>query len=390
MTMTDLLPSVTARSTKGRVPVFRPLLKGEEFPVKFTSAKIVCAVGAHEAATLSCTSTELTTTDGLTNKPISFLYGQAPRTETFCGYIVDVGETRAGQGSISFDLQVLGVTQPMQVGQPRFWTNRTIPSAVEATAFSSKLGFDGHTHPFVWRSLAQTSESDWTYVTQLVDRIGWGIFNRYGVVMCYDPLKLFQDQGVYASLVSSQDQDFDPTADRRLIEFNPTEASDLIPQTLGHKLAYFTDAGQVQVLKEIGDFQKYVFVSNRVIRNAEEAELYADSSSETDKWKQMALARMWGDADIYPGMCIDVVTTNARYLRQKFDGRWLVTGTTHSMDAQQYQTMLLLRRPGSSTVVTQNPYQGFWTTAKRPRPTLSIINDEWVSSWTNSYAGSVL
>jgi hypothetical protein len=390
MTMTDLLPSVTARSTRGRVPIFRPLLNGEEFLVSFTGAKVICAIGSHDTASLSCKSSELTTTDGLLNKPLSFLYGQAPRTETFCGYIVDVGETQAGQGNITFDIQVFGVTQPMQVGQPRFWVNRTIPSALESVVSSHKLGFHYHNHDFTWRALAQTSESDWSLGNTLVNRLNWGLFNRYGVVMCYDPLKLLQDQGVYASLVSGKDQDFDPIADRRLIEFNPTETSDLVPKTLGHKLAYFTDSGQVQIVKEIGSFQKYTFSSSKVIRNAEEANLYVDTRSEIDSWKQSALARMWGDADIYPGMCVEVTTSNARYLRQKFDGRWLVVGTTHSMDAQQYQTMLALRRPGGSTVVTQSPYQSFWTAAQRPRPTLSIVNDEWVSSWANPYVGSVL
>ena len=390
MTLTDLLPNATARSTRGRVPVFRPLLNGEEFPVSFTSAKIQCVVGTHDTAQFSCTSSELTTTDGMLNKPFSFLYGQAPRTETFCGYITSVGETRAGQGNISFDFEVYGVTQPMQVGQPRFWTNRTTPLAIQSVVHANKLGYDYHDHDFRWKALAQTSESDWRFIALLAAKVNYGIFNRYGVVLCYDPLKLLQDQGAYATLVSSQDQDFDPIADRRLIEFAPSEASDLVPKTLGSKIAYFTDNNQVQVVKEEGTFQKYKFITDKVVRNAQEADLYTDSTSDSESWKQVALARMWGDADVYPGMCVEIATTNTRYLRQKFDGRWLVTGATHSMDKQQYQTLLALRRPSNKTVVSQSPYQSFWVTAKRPRPTLSIINDEWVSSWADPYAGSVL
>ena len=50
-------------------------------------------------------------TDGILDSTLSFFFGQAPRTELFCGYIVNVKEDEAGQGNLTFTLSVFGATQ---------------------------------------------------------------------------------------------------------------------------------------------------------------------------------------------------------------------------------------------------------------------------------------
>lgn len=390
MSMTDLLSQPDARSTKGRVPIFRPMLRGEEFDVTFQEAGIQMGEGAHDTAIVQCQSSTLTTTDGMLNSPISFYWGQAPRTELFCGYIVGVGVTKAGEGSLSFGLIILGVTKVMQEGKPRYWTNRTVPSAVTTLAYSNNLGVHTHQHDFVWGSMAQTDQSDWQMLDIQVGRLGWSTFNRYGVILAYDALQLFQDSGSYCTLQSSQDQDFDPTAERRLIEFNPSEDSDENPDSMGTKVAYFTDRNDVQVTKQAGDHNRFKFITQWVLRNADEATLYANApSSKPGSWDQRAMARIWGDSDIYPGLCVDVVTTNNTYLRNKYDGRWLVTSVQHKMDRQSFQTQLAMARPASDTRVSQEAYRPFWTVAGRPHPVMSLVDGVWTSSWTDPRVQSV-
>lgn len=391
MSMTDMMSKPDARSTKGRVPIFRPLLNGEEFPVTFEEAGISLSSSSHDTVIAQCSSTTLTTVDGMLNSAISFFWGQAPRTELFCGYIVGVGVTKSGEGSLSFGLIILGVTKVMQEGKPRYWVNRTVPYAVMMLAYSNNLGVHTHDHPFVWGSMAQTEQSDWQMLDIQASRLGWGIFNRYGVILAYDPLLLIRDSGSYCTLVSSQDQDFDPTANRRLIEFNPDERSDENPDSMGTKVAYFTDRNDVQVTKQLGDHTKYKFVTQWVLRNGEEAAIYANAaSSKMGGWDQTATARIWGDSDIYPGMCVDVITTNNLYLRNKYDGRWLVRSLQHKMDRSQFQTQLDLVRPSNSIQVSQEPYRSFWAIAGRPRPGLSLVDGVWTSSWTDPRVQSVL
>ena len=109
-----------------------------------------------------------------------------------------------------------------------------------------------------------------------------------------------------------------------------------------------------------------------------------------DDWKQHAEARIWGDADLLPGMTVDVHTANRAYYRQKYDGRWLIQSVQHKMDVQQFQTNLRLARPGSDTPITQAAYTSFWTQDSKARPTLSLQDGMWVSSWTDPRLRDVL
>ena len=119
-----------------------------------------------------------------------------------------------------------------------------------------------------------------------------------------------------------------------------------------------------------------------------------------DRWKQYAIARIWGDADIYPGMCVEVITTNKAYLRTKYDGKWMVRQTSHNMDRQSYQTLLSLARPSGTAQVTTPSYVPFWQEPanSRPKPYLTLVSTDtsnmsststsdgdaqWVSTWSD-------
>ena len=110
---------------------------------------------------------------------------------------MDVKEDKAQGGtvSLSFTMSVLGPTKVMFEGTPKFWSNKSVPSAVRDLAAKNQLGYTGHDHIHLWSALAQTRESDCTIILAFAKRIGWQIYNRYGVVMCYDPVKLFNESG---------------------------------------------------------------------------------------------------------------------------------------------------------------------------------------------------
>ena len=390
MSLTDLGQSPTFRSTKGRVPVFNPMLNGAEFEVTVTDATVTLSEKKHDTAKLTCLSNVLTDTDGILDSPISFFYGQAPRTELFTGYVVDVGEAQTGEGSLTFGLEILGPTKVMQTVTPRFWYRKSAPDVARDLAHLNGLGYVGHSPSYIWHTLSQTDESDWMVTVNAANRLGWSVFHRYGVVMCYDPVRLFTESGAYARLISAQDHDFQAESDRRLIDFHPTEISSANPERMGGKVAYFTENGQVQVATQPGEFTKFRFYSSFVIRTATDAEVYLNAlSTRMDSWKQLAVARIWGDADILPGMCIDIFTRNPRYTKKdQFNGRWIVRATKHVMDRSQYQTQLSLSRPLATQQTTSDPYQSFWHQAGKPKPSLLLQEGAWVSSWTNPTAAS--
>lgn len=396
-----LTPQSAARNTRGRAPVWTPLINGEEFDISVSSIEVAMMEGGHDAFTIACQSTTLTDTEGLIDSALEFRLGTSPRIERFQGYITDVQEDSASQGALSFTLTVLGATKRMFEGYPRWWANKDIPSTIRDLAHKNMLGYHGTEHSYLWKALAQTVESDWTFVNKLAKRIGFAVFTRYGVVGCYNPDFLFRDSGVYCNLVASDNRDL--TTDRMLIDFQPAEQSESLQQNLGVKYGYFTSNDQVQVGTQPGDFKGYVFSTDSLVRDQNEGEVYLNGldTAMTD-WKQAAVARIYGDADIYPGMCVNVITTNRRYLRDKYDGKWLVRVVSHKADKQSFQTQMYLARPSSQAGVQVPPYLPFWQLGTtRAKPTLSldtVLSTSnvrgpgylWVSSWNDRSLRSIL
>ena len=379
--MTDLSSTLSGRPTRGTVPIYRPMRDGESFDITVSEAVITLAEFAHDHAVISASTTETLDTSTFLGSAFTFYYGVAPRTEQFIGYITDVSDDQnsTGASSLSFTLTALGATKEMQSGVPRFLTNISVPSAVRDLAYRHSLGFHGHDHPYVWATLAQTSETDWKMATELAKRLGWSVYNRFGVVMCYDPLKLFQDNGSFIQLISSQYQNVKTVGDekeRALLEFTPQEeAISSLPNT-GAKIAYFNN-DRVQVVTQAGDYTLFKYLPNHIIRSPEEAYVYVGASEkDTDSWKQQATARCMGNGNLYPGMNVDIYTTNPKYYRDRYNGRWLVRGVQHKMDRQNFQTQLVLARPESTTPIGITPYVPFWSQAGRARPTMMLSSNE--------------
>lgn len=412
MAAAGLSGTITGKPTRGTVPIYRPMRDGEVFDITVSEASITLSEYAHDTVIISATTTEALDTSTFLGSALSFFYGIAPRTEQFTGYITNVTDDQASMAgsALSFTLMVLGATKEMQSGVPRFLTNITVPDAVRDLTYRHSLGFHGHDHPFVWQTLAQTEETDWKMATKLAQRLGWSLYNRFGVVMCYDPLKLFRDNGSYLQLIASQYQSVNTTGDEReraLLDFTPEEeAISSLPNT-GTKIAYFNN-DRVQVATQKGVYSLFKFVPNMLIRSPEEADVYVNATdSSTSDWKQQGTARCLGNANLFPGMNVDIYTTNPKYYRDRYNGRWLIRSVQHKMDRQSFQTQLSLARPDSKANIGVVPYVPFWTQANRARPTLTLNSNDvavqsidaspvvgatkqtWLSSWTDRRIRSV-
>jgi hypothetical protein len=391
MTMTDLDPSAggsAGRSMRGRVPVFSPQLNGEAFDIVPKNLQMIITEGSHDAATMTVISTTLTTTDGIVDSPISFYYGAPPRTELFQGYVAGVTDEQKATSQLSFTMSVLGPSKVMFEGKPRFFVKRTATGVAGDLVNNAGLGAGGHSHTHIWDALAQTDESDWTMVTNLAKRIGWSVYPRYGVVQIIDPLKTYRENGPYCRLVSGQ-TDLG-TGDRTLIDFSSQATSEMVKDNLGIKFGYFTTGNEAQVITQDGDFAGFLFESTQLIRDQVEAKVFIDAwQTRADGWSESGVARIWGDADIWPGMCVDVVTASTKYFKPEGDGKWFVRAVGHNATDQQYQTMLFLTRPPKEDIPsTEVPHRPFWEqqTPPRGRPSLSLDTDKkyWVSSWNDS------
>jgi hypothetical protein len=421
--MTELFQTAkSGRDTQGKTPVYRPALNGVDFDITVNRLDLSMGEFNHDIAIFNATSDTLTTSDNIRGKAISFYYGLAPNTELFTGYVENVenDQGQGGSGRLSMMITCLGATKELQQGRPRAWVNSSIPRVGELMAYRGALGFHGHHHNIVWPLLAQTDETDWKYLCNIVKRLGWSVFNRYGVVMVYDPVKLFRESGSFTELVSKE---YSSTAyddyERALIDFVPSEASDASYRQIGAKLAFF-NGETVQSIEQTGtgwtdphyrpvEYTNFRHLSGVIARTPAEAAVYVNATSfATTSWTQQATARVLGNASLYPGMSVDIRTMNPKYTKDHFNGRWLIRNVQHNADRQTFQTLLALVRPSQTMGAAQTPYKAFWelpgdlapvspssdtqvsTSTTRSRPVLTLKDGRWQSSWTDWRAATEL
>lgn len=392
MTMVEsLTATITGRSMQGMTPVYRPTLNGVDLDITVSSLQIMLGEFQHDVVVIECSSDTLTDTASMVGSAISFWWGKAPRTELFTGYVDGVTDDKgpSGAGRLTFSMACLGATKEMQTGTPRAWDRITIPQVVKNLSYRGLLGFHGHDHPLVWPMIAQTEESDWRLICNLAKRLGWSVFNRYGVVMLYDPLKLFQSNGSYITLMSAS---YTNTAyedyERALVDFTPAEEADNSYRNIGAKLAFF-NGNQVQTVTQEGDEYTVFKYLNVAARTPEEADVYTNAGTRSAaSWSQQAQARVLGNANIYPGMCVDVYTSDPRYFKGRYNGRWLVRQVQHQADRQTFQSLLTLCRPRGSFGMPLIPYVPFWnevsgitTTPTKSKPAAILAGTKWNSSW---------
>lgn len=389
MTNIDLSQGQTGRSTRGRTPIWRISINGGEAEdITVLEASLNFNQNQHDLVTLVLASATLIETDGMVDKPIFFAFGQSPRIDTFYGYILAVREVTSKADSFQFSLLIVGATRVMQGGQPRFWRDRTVPGAIEETVLRGMLGYSGQTHNHKWKSLAQTNESDWALIVRLASRLGWDVYNRYGVVMCYDPEKLFEERGAYTHLIAGSEGDISTQDERTILDFEASETSDETPDAIGHKLGYFS-GDKPQIVTQEGAFRRYTFRNDIVIRDSAEAEVYQTASNTADAYDtQKAKARLFGEADLWPGMSVDVTTSNQRIYRGRFDGRWMIDSVSHKMDRASFQTQVSLSRPGKARI-RDLPYRSFWAADGLAKPQMSLSDGSWTSTWANRRSRSI-
>ena len=382
MTQLDSGAGGGARNTRGRTPVWGPRLNGEDLDISVTEIAVTMTEGQHDATIMSCVSSTLENTEDMLDMPFSFYFGVPPNTELLQGYITDISNEQGSQGSLSFSMTILGATKAMFDGSPHFWAGRSVTSATNELVTSNWLGFGGHPHTFLWPALAQTEESDWEMTVKLAKKAGWSVFSRYGVVLLYDPNKLFRETGSYTRLVSNN-TDLGST-DRNLIEFQASEFSKMTQDNLGARIGYFND-NDVRTIEQPGEFKGYTQETEIVLTSQPEAQAVIDGLNvRLDSWAENGVARVWGDADLFPGQCVDVVTTREKYVYTKYDGKWLIRGVGHKADNQSFQTVLYLTRPDPDDYPPMTvSYRPFWEeeVPPRTRPSLSIYEEQWRSSW---------
>lgn len=383
------------------IPIRALNINGSVYPIVSREAKITRSVNKHDIIELSAMLSGTVTFDGkvripldsanptsgtrdvdiqtLAGQPVSFVYGVSPQTEQFTGYVTAVTPEEKFKESINFKLTMSGASVVLQKVIRRFEKIITVPEAIANRVNNQWLGYFGDPHTYRWPSWAQTVETDWQMVVKLAATIGYLVFTWGAVVRIHEPRSLFK-AAPYTTLTISDDL---LESDRKLMDFVPAEMSSDLLDKQGLEVFYFDPAGKVASLRQnlSGANPVWVPYSSRAVDSREESQVILTAAeSSILRWQQQATARIRGDASLYPGLIVDVVSGTATY---NFNGRWLVVVVSHSMNRQAFQTELTLVRPLSIPTPSNASFQHFWTLAGMAKPTAWLRESQWFSSISN-------
>ena len=385
------------------IPIRTLYISGSALSVVVREATIKRSHGRHDSADLSVLIDGELTFDGnaritlqsgdtnagaqsaavesLVGQPVSFVYGVSPQVETFYGYVTEVVPAQQFKQGLNYTIRMTGSTFSCQRIYQAFYVNLTDTEIAKQAADRSSHGFYTNANlTYRWPSVGVTQYTDWELLNALSSRNGCLLFNWGGVIRMEESRALFK-QYPFTTLVSSDDL---LESSRKLMDFTPVAKGVNQVNTRPMEFFFFDRNGQVVSHKSDPNRPVSTPYSSEPIFSREEAELSAQSLSNTvSRWLHTATARVRGDASIYPGVTVDV-NTGTRSSTAKFNGRWLVLQVSHSMQRDAFATELTLARPGDLIpALTKSNFDHFWRSTERPRPTVTLRNSRWVSSWAS-------
>jgi hypothetical protein len=344
----------------------------------------------HDQAVLTVQSgSRATDYSTLISNRIWFNYGNPGRMVPFQGYVSEVGPQQILTGQkylVQQEVTCLGPTMVMKGNHPRFLVDSTITDFIKQIVIDNGLGFSNEflIDTTSWRTLAQTSETDWQMVIQLANRIGAHVINTRGVVRVIDytdissralPIHFFK---MSATVAYSNGV---PTGD--ITDFTPVNISSADPQYRTPALAYVQD-GQTVYVPASGrrGVISRRFATDMPAQTAQEAQTLQAGYYLPD-WSQLGGITVVGDSSIEPGTVCSVAAnsrSNVTVMRPDYDGMWYVNTVKHIIYADQFYSVLTLGRTNRAS----NWYQArsFWMGDRRGAPYLIAAGDgTWLSSW---------
>lgn len=351
-------------------------------PAEVKSLAISFAANKHDQAVLTTKLTKSQAKEFL-NQTVSITYGPTVKRDTFRGYIEVIRPSRKYQEDLIYDIVCLGVTQPMQTGETRFWTDRTAPSVASEVVLAHKLGFMSEGHGFVWPSLSQTGDSDWEVVTKAAALCGFVVVVTDGVVRLVDAEHQLRSAAPIVHLVKG-DQVLD--SGRELLDFTPEEESTSLRKNTRPSYAFFDRNAGVGTTprEEEGDTQ-YRYVTSYPVSSREMADVLISAwERSTEFWVESAKARTRGNARIKPGDLVAISLGTSSVIVNENDGLWFVVGVTHNLTHNSFQTELVLARD-KVRKPSNTEYKDFYSNVQYGRPKVLVDSSgpskKWKSSW---------
>lgn len=364
---------VSLTSSQAAVPVSDLIAGDETVGATIESVKTSERVGRVETVTLTGVWADANPAR-IVGRPVSFTWGPQYRRETFHGYVTKAGKPQQFKQQTEVEIVCTGPARALQRSRgPRFWSGVTLDSVVSSLAHRSGLGASVDPHWMTFRRLAQTVESDWAFLVALGKHVGFETSSRRGVVRMFSPPSaITQAPRVMVQKVTS---DLEPGLG--LLDFTPVVSVDEVQEPA--TAAFFQPDGTVGLT----DPDSETFEAE-YLPDTDNVRRYTERAASYHGWTDLAQARIRGDLSVTVGSTILIRTGMSSTVVDKNDGVWLVTGVSHQLDRERFQTQLLLIRDHQRfTDVASDTTSGgqFWSGRNRSQPYTRLVGGRWVSSW---------
>ncbi len=342
-----------------------------------------------------------------TGTPVEVRWGTVypNNTNRFYGYVhhTEPVYTRGGRGGRSHTLKVVCIGASYRLKQPRqrVWKMRTAPSVVRELANLVKFSGDVQPHGDIRESIANPGVSDWRFMVEQAQRIGYTFYVSNTDVHFHDRITRFRRLQRSAPVFFAR-QPGDNTLGDSIYAFHiivgettPDGGDQAIRVIQGVDPRF---AEVVSALDRVGtpireqlaqrsfspEFLKYE--TDIVAQNIGSATTQLEGLARKNRWHYVANAEVVGVPSVHQGSPVFF-----EGLGPRDSGYWYVEGVEHVIRPDDYRMYLSLGRD-SSYVTRSRPQEAAgrrvirqrfdpFGTKKAALPPTTLVGGLWRSSW---------
>jgi hypothetical protein len=311
----------------------------------------------------------------------------------YIGFLEPHSETKSGlvnQSAFQITrMYCFGASYAMKSKKSKAWENVTISDIAKTIADTYKFSVSVPKDPYRFPRLVQSSKSDWEFLKETCNTLGYSLNARGTHLHIWDPFQAMNHRISYAVLktIAGLSGNVSPNVGQ-VLNFDATignvsTTGERTPETL-----HILDKNNV-VLSVGGDLNKETSglgtplessFTDTLSKNADSYEMANKfiMGSLRKKFSMSAVVQITGNPTIKPGGIVKLDKYNT-----SFDGFWYVRSARHEITHSQLVTTLEMAKDsiGAATYTTEVAEE--YTTP----PTPSLIDNRWVSStnYVNTY-----
>ena len=346
--------------------------------IRLDSIRLIQEMGKHSLGVIRATRVTRSFEKFLGNNTVDFVIGRGDNLLQFCGYITHVKPTmqrRLGTADEA-DIYCIGATHFLKGARNKTYDNMTAIEMAADVCKRNRLALTAHTND--WRfTESQHGRSDWKFLCDLADKIGFVIIPRGVEILfvnrskltnlltpCARTLTLGRDLHKVTPILGDES----PRGGRKLIRVGyglTDRGDDLAHIDWGDQ---DDSIGRGAGLPTFNEYARHHFGSQQELRQTLKAE------NRKNKWTFQADATARGDVRVRAGSAVAL-----EGLGQDGDGIWSVERVEHRVTLENFTMSLKVGRDGFGDSGRRPPQGRLTPDPLKPVTPRITRNNGWVA-----------